>query len=291
MRKVLVALLATTTALVACGGAEDKPQDPAAAFEQPFTGKSVYPQFASSDLAVGENRVLVGLLNDDDAPIGSPGIKMDIDFYDLGESATEPVATRDMQFLWSIKPQVGLYSTNVSFDSAGKWGAEVSVTGEGYDETVKTSFKVQEESSTPAIGEKAPPTDTPTSADAKLEDISTDKHPDPRFYKTSVKEALAEGKPFVLIFATPKFCQSQTCGPMLDIVKGVSGDFPKLTFIHVEPYKLPADPSNLQPVASAAEWGLPSEPWVFVVDGTGKLVAKFEGAIAPEELASTLKKI
>ena len=107
----------------------------------------------------------------------------------------------------------------------------------------------------------------------------------------SVADALKKGEPFVLAFATPEFCQSQTCGPTLDIVKSVVKDFPKVTTIHVEPYELPAEPPNFAPVKSAQEWGLPSEPWVFVVDDKGKVAAKYEGAIAPEELNAQLKKL
>jgi hypothetical protein len=292
MRKRVPVLVAVMLVLGACSsGGEGEPKGSASDFEKPASGQ-VYAQFASSDLAVGENRVLVGLLNDDDAPIGSPEIEVQIDYFDLGESATEPVMSSDPHFVWSIKPRVGLYADNVSFESAGKWGAEISVLGDGYDETLKTSLEVKEDSATPAVGEEVPATDNPTLDDVgDISKISTDKHPDPSFYKTTVKGALADHEPFVLIFATPKFCQSQTCGPMLYQVKKIAPDFPDVTFIHVEPYKLPPDPNNLAPVKAAEQWELPTEPWVFVVDDRGKLVAKFEGALASEGLADILEQL
>ncbi|MDQ4142126.1 MAG: thioredoxin family protein [Actinomycetota bacterium] len=291
-------LAASLLGSVACGNASDQGSSEAgsggedscrAPYEQTFSGVEAYPVFASSDVSVGSNRFLVGLLNDDDAPIGAPDIEMEIEFVDLTDCPAEPGPANKMDFVWSIKPDVGLYRTDVEFDSAGTWGAEVKITGDGLNETVKASFDVAKEPVTPAIGDPAPTADTPTADDVKdLSQISTDAKPVPRFYAMSVAEALKKGKPFVVAFSTPKFCQTQTCGPTLEVVKSVAGDFPKLTFIHVEPYELPADPAALEPVAAVEEWGLPSEPWVFVVDGDGKVAAKYEGALAAEELKEAL---
>ena len=81
--------------------------------------------------------------------------------------------------------------------------------------------------------------------------ISTDTNPDPAFYQTSVADALAAHKPFVLVFATPKFCQTKTCGPTLDKVKAVAAKHPDVTFINVEPYLLEDVDGQLQPVLDA----------------------------------------
>lgn len=296
-RRSLLVALALVVATACGGGSDGGPSESGSEtqascrepFEQPLSDVKAYPVFASSDVSVGDNRFLVGLLNDDDAPIGDPGIDMHIRFFDLTECPEKATDEADMEFIWSIKPTVGLYKTDATFDSAGKWGAEVTITGKGLDETVKASFEVKEEPSTPPVGEAAPSVDTPTADDAKdLSAISTDDKPDPRYYEVSIAEALKRKEPFVVAFATPKFCQTQTCGPTLDIVKSVAEDYPKTTFIHVEPYELPADPSALKPVAAVQEWGLPSEPWVFVVDEEGKVAAKYEGTLAPGELKEAL---
>ena len=39
----------------------------------------------------------------------------------------------------------------------------------------------------------------------------------------------------------------------------------------------------------AKAWGLPSEPWVFLVDASGRLTAKFEGIVTFEELDEAIK--
>ncbi len=252
------------------------------------------PVFASSETVVGKNRFLVGLINDDDAPIASPEIDMHIDFYDLSGDTSKPVASDDPEFIYTIPKVVGLYVSHVEFDRPGPWGAAITVTGPGLEETtVRSSFEVAAEGTTPALGAEVPASDTPTgSSPAELKKISTDPDPDPDFYELSVADALERGEPFVLTFSTPKYCASQTCGPTLDIVKEVAEANPRFTYIHAEPYEglePQYDPPNT--TKAVQEWGLPSEPWVFVVDEDGKLRAKFEGAVSAEELSAALKSL
>ena len=290
------AVVACAAALVAACASSGEParSDPRGveSFRGDFSDARFYPVFASSEVVVGDNRFLVGLLDDHDAPVARPAIDMHIAFYDLDESASRPASETDMEFVWIRKPYQGIYAGTARFDSAGEWGAEVTLTGAA-EETLRASFEVTRRSSTPAIGAPAPSIDTPTAADVdgKLRKISTDPDPMPRLYRLSVEDALRRGKPFVVAFATPKFCVSQTCGPTIDVVEGVARDLPKMTFIHVEPYELPADPGNLQPVEAVMEWGLPSEPWVFVVDARGRVTAKFEGALSAEELADAVRAL
>lgn len=277
----------------ACGGDGGTPE-PAASegsrFGGAFADAKAYPVFASSEVVVGENRFLVGLLDDNDAPIGSAGIAMHIEFYDLEESETEPVFGRDMEFIETIPGERGLYKTTAVFESAGRWGAEVSVEGTGLDETVNAAFDVAESGTTPAIGDPAPPSDSLTSDDAdELSEITTDPDPDPDFYELSIADALKQPKPFVVVFSTPRFCTSQVCGPTLDIVESVAKRFRAVRFIHVEVYKNLDDPANLVTVKAVREWGLPSEPWVFVVGADGRVAAKYEGTVTAAELSATLE--
>jgi hypothetical protein len=294
MKKLLVVFVASFLLLAACSGSDKAPGDSLDAATAKFSDSCgvspACPVFASSEKVVGQSRFLIGLLNDDDAPMASPDIDMHVKFFNLAESADEPQFEKDMEFIWTVEPVVGLYATETDFDAAGPWGAEVTVTGPKLDETIKQKFLVEEEASTPDIGARVPASDTPTSADVKnLKEITTDAHPDPAFYKTSVAEAVKKHEPFVLVFATPKFCQTQFCGPTLGKVKKVSKEFPKVTFIHSEIYK--GLSPDTEPVDALVEWGLPSEPWVFVVDSDGKLVQKYEVAFSPEELEAEVSKL
>lgn len=165
-------------------------------------------------------------------------------------------------------------------------------------------FDVQPDSTVIAVGDRAPASDTPTLADVDgdITRISTDDEPVETFYQTSVADALAARKPFVLAFATPKFCQTAQCGPTLDRVKPVAAAHPDVTFINVEPYRLELVDGQLQPVLSGDppaltavpsidEWRLPHEPWVFVVDRDGIVTASFMLIFSDEELEAAVDAV
>jgi hypothetical protein len=44
-------------------------------------------------------------------------------------------------------------------------------------------------------------------------------------------------------------------------------------------------------VPSVAEWGLPAEPWVFVMDSTGVVTGSFEGAATDDELKAAVEAV
>jgi hypothetical protein len=157
-------------------------------------------------------------------------------------------------------------------------------------------FSVREAGTTPRIGAAAPASDTPTATNPdEIVRISTDDDPDPDFYRESVAQALAAQQPFAVVFATPAFCASLTCAPTLDLVKSSAAEYKdRMTFIHVEPYQLELVDGSLRPVLSeenrpisvpaTEQWGLPTEPYIFVVDSAGRVTAKFEGTASAEEL-------
>src|SRR6185437_3322551 len=145
----------------------------------------------------------------------------------------------------------------------------------------RLTLDVQPDSPLVGVGDPAPASKTPTLADVggDVAKLSTDKTPEPAFYETSIDQALAAKKPFVVIFATPKFCRTGQCGPTLDRVKPFVARYPTVTFINVEPYELKFENGSLQPVldanndlepvATTAEWHLFNEPTVYVVNREG----------------------
>jgi hypothetical protein len=259
------------------------------------------PVIVSEDLGTGHSRVLMTVWDEAGRILAAPAVTVDQRFYDLAASTETPVSETTGTFRWLIPDAKAIYTTYADFDRAGDWGMEVTAHVSGKpDRTARVIFSVRESTATPAIGADAPASDTLTATDpAALIAISTDEHPDPRLYTLSVKDAIAAGKPFVLTFATPLFCTSGTCGPALDLVKEVMPDYiRRVNFLHVEPYLLELIDGQPQPaldvtgrpqaVRAAVEWGLPTEPYVFVVDADGKVAAKFEGMAYPDELAAAL---
>lgn len=289
---LLTAVVATAVAGPACGGGgtgDGAPPWP----DEGGAQTDVIAVIASSQLTVGENRFLMALLDDQNHILSSPDLKVHMAFYYLDRSRTEPVTEADGRFIWAIPDQRGLDVAYVDFDEPGTWGVDVTATPpEGDPIRVRALFTVLERGSTPAVGEPAFPSNTKTLADVPdIAQLTSDEHPDERLYRLSIADALQERKPFVVAFITPAFCTSAVCGPTLDVVKEVMpGYLPAVNFIHVEVYDL-TKPGELVTVPAIQEWGLPSEPWVFVVDGQGKVAAKFEGAVSADELREALDSV
>ena len=102
--------------------------------------------------------------------------------------------------------------------------------------------------------------------------------------------SLAAHAPFVLVFATPKYCSSRTCGPVVDVAQAVQKRFKGrggLRFIHVEIYQdnNPAQGTNRW----VKEWRLPSEPFIFLVGRDGRIKARFEGSVSVDELSAAVR--
>jgi hypothetical protein len=150
--------------------------------------------------------------------------------------------------------------------------------------------EVRAHAASPAVGAKAYPSRTPTLATAPFARLTTRRPPDLALLRSSVASTLAAHRPFVLVFATPRYCQSQTCGPVVDVVDAARRRFARsgIRFIHVEIYKDndPAKGENRW----VREWNLPSEPWTFLVGADGRIKAKFEGALALGELSAAIRR-
>jgi len=144
--------------------------------------------------------------------------------------------------------------------------------------------------SSPAIGARAPRSATPTLATASADSLTTRRPPDLTLLRYSVAGALAAHRPFVVTFATPKFCTSRTCGPVVDVVDAVRRQFTSspVRFIHVEVFKNnnPAQGYNRW----MKQWGLRSEPWTFLVGRDGRVKTKFEGSVSAAELAAAVRR-
>jgi hypothetical protein len=105
----------------------------------------------------------------------------------------------------------------------------------------------------------------------------------------SLDAAMRAHKPIVFTIASPLLCTSRTCGPVVDEVVDLRARHKdKAIFIHAEPYK--GDTAGaLAPAAQA--WKIPSEPWVWIIDATSVVRARFEGPVVAAEIEPELKKV
>jgi hypothetical protein len=182
-----------------------------------------------------------------------------------------------------------VYDTNVDFPSDGEWRIAALIRQGGKTTaTLLPSAVVGEFTKVPRPGQMAPliHTPTPASVGGDLSKITTRIPPDTQ---NRVDYAAVLGKePIVLLFATPQFCQSRVCGPVVDVaeqVKQAYGD--RVAFIHMEIYN-DNDPSKgVRPQVRA--FHLPSEPWLFAIDRQGRVSSVIEGAFGVEALTGVVK--
>jgi hypothetical protein len=152
------------------------------------------------------------------------------------------------------------------------------------------SIKVGEYAKIPGPGDKAPLIETPTakSVAGDLAKLTTRIPPDTQ-NKVNYAEVLGK-EPILLLFATPQFCQSRVCGPVVDVAQQVQHEFEgKANFIHMEIYN-ENDPS--QGVRhQVRQFHLPSEPWLFAINREGVVSAAIEGAFGTKLMHKTVEKV
>lgn len=336
MRKLLglLPLLAALGLLVsACGGGNSAVTPNDAAFWQVSLRQAdVSPVLVNRALAVGQNRVQVGLLDRNETPI--LGARVRFQLYRLGgppallDEADARFVSLERGFVDEERHEhvhlgeSGVYVANFSFDSPGPYGLALSGTlpdGRRFG-PLPYQFNVLERTPWPMAGDPAPASRQPTLSQVRdIQELTSDLDPVPDFYTKTVAEAVSSGRPTVVAFTTPAFCQSQLCGPVLDsVVKPLYERYRgQVNFIHIEPYRLgearegiglcpvpvfnreaarqgqglgrcpPVPPEQLPPPAES--WNLDTEPWIFVIDRQGRIAAGFEGIVAADEVEAALR--
>ena len=276
------------------------------------------PTLANVEFAVGVNRLSFTVVGE--RGLALAGLQIQVQLFDLGDLELEPEpaasSTQFAQFIsyGDVDPVpashrhaegaslsdnarfvgAGVYVVPAFFPTAGRWGLEFQIDEDVAAEDggavgpveVLFQLEVRERASAPNVGEEAIAVRTRTLADEPdVARLTSDLSPEPGLYQLSIDEALAKPRPLVLIFSTPAFCHSRTCGPSLEVVKSVwRSNAGELDAIHVEVFENPDEPESLREAPAFEEWRLPSEPWVFVIDRDGRIFSRYEGTITEAEL-------
>lgn len=293
----VIAQEAAEEGVVACGDPGDLPA------WSPSNEPSVIPVIMSSLVSAGPSRFLFNVTDADYRVVSSPDVPVEIDFYALGRDPDTPAGSSVGAYL-DTQLGRGLYRAAVDFDCAGEWGAEVRVTlTDGSSHRERMRFTVHPQGTTPAIGAPAPRSDSPTaSSAAELRLVSTDPDPYPGSFSRTVGQVVTAGEPSLVFFATPAFCQTGYCGPTVSLVKSVAIDYEdRIGFVNVEPYELHMTENGLQPlldehgqlvpVQAVLDYGIPVEPYLFLVDAEGNVYAKFEGVVGADELRASIEDV
>jgi hypothetical protein len=246
---------------------------------------------------VGENRLTFGLIDAETGPVRDA--RVEVSTFRMSARGTEgPIETVDGVFRkWPVVPS-GVYTARISFDEPGTWGIGVVATlPDGATRPASVQVQVAETSMTPAVGAAAPRSRSKTVSDVTgLEELTTDRRPDPSLYETTIADAIEGGEPVLVLFATPAYCETATCGPQIEVVKELKERFKdRMSFIHVEiydnPHEIQGDLSRGVVSPTVKEWNLASEPWTFIIDRQGLVHSKFEAFTTQEELEQAILEV
>lgn len=177
----------------------------------------------------------------------------------------------------------GIYTVEAVLPQGGPWQATVRVNGQ----RITHAFQVQDQAQAPTPGTPAPRVATPTVADAMGVDPICTRNPPCPLHQQSLSDVLGAGRPVAAMFATPALCQSRYCGPVLNDLLTLVGQYQdRITFVHVEIYTNLSGGDTLPAVQA---WGLPGEPWLFGVDANGTVVSRLDGAFGHDEQQQLLQ--
>jgi hypothetical protein len=313
---LVTVLFVLALAVAGCGGGSDDPSRPApAATEFPSAKGKTIEQLLSESGAketklviapaaqvfeVGENRYPFGVFTRGQEQVDDA----DVALY-FAKSMKGPVQGPLPARVSSLETKPAYSSQGegpgeattvyvvpkVKFDRPGPWFGIAMLKGEdGLEVSRVPSPVVGDYRQVPNVGEKAPVVHTPTAADVggNLEEIDTRVPPD-QMHEVDFADAVGK-KPLVLVFATPAFCQSRVCGPVVDIAQQVADSHKgEVDFIHMEVYEENDPGKGVRSQMRA--YKLPTEPWTFLVDRDGIIRDRLEGAYGPSELEAAVEKI
>jgi hypothetical protein len=190
----------------------------------------------------------------------------------------------------------GIYETAITFPADGTYLAMVQFTRNGQTAISDiASLRVGRSNAMPIPGERAPAVPTPTFANHRgVSPICTRKPKACSMHDVSLDAALKNGKPTIVIIATPQFCQSQLCGPEVEVLDAVRPSFKdKANFVHIEVYKndqaTTIQRQLLSPAAIA--WKLEEEPAIYAIGTDGIIVDRTLGPVDRSDISALIAKI
>lgn len=175
-----------------------------------------------------------------------------------------------------------VYTLTSVLATAGVWSGRLEYAGETSD----FAFEVRAEPLAPTVGSEAISSPTPTVDDPLGSDPICTLDPPCPLHDRSLDALVGTGRPLVVQFSTPARCASRYCGPVLEALLTVVPDYDDVVdFHHVEIYRDRTSPEVAQAVR---DWGLPSEPWLFGIDGDGIIRHRLDGAFDASEIRAVV---
>jgi hypothetical protein len=279
----------------------------------PLGGTETIGISPAAQLYVGENNMAIGIQDKATLqPIGGSQVRLTL--YDL--SSGTPKATCQVEAVGSA-PGVGdesehlhdgvvhvhggedanraVHYAHVEFDKAGSWGLAVeAILKDGTQAYGTLLMSVGSEPLTPMPGDAAIKSDNLTIDD--VDDISEIDSGDPPsdMHDVKIRDAIDAGRPLVVVFSTPAYCQTLFCGPVNQEVEELQEEYrEQVDFVHIEIWR-DFNARTLNP--TTREWlmqpdGLVNEPVVYVIGRDGVIFDKWDGPVARNIMEASVKAV
>ena len=139
------------------------------------------------------------------------------------------------------------------------------------------------------VGDALPAIVTPTVTNsAGVDPICTEPNGPCAFHAHTLAEALDRPGPVALLVSTPRFCQSDVCGPTVGLLRSaLRVRSEPWTTVHAEVYTGP-ETGNFSTTATVSALGLTFEPSLMVADAGGIVTAGLHYAMDATEVAAAL---
>ena len=252
---------------------------------------------ASSVFTVGKNRLAFGFIDDENKLIygktavyvaATPRDQAKGPFLAPADSLVTEGQFRSQTAAAETDTIAAVYAAQIPLEKPGKAAVLVVTNVGGEQFGAATGITVQREDPVTSVGEEAPKVATDTLASlGGVEEQACTREPIDDMHDTSLDEVVGE-RPVALLMATPQLCQSRVCGPVVDIAAQLKQEYgDEIEFIHQEVYKDNDPEKGLRDPLTA--FGLPTEPWLFTIDGSGKVATRLEGSFGVESFRQALE--
>lgn len=188
----------------------------------------------------------------------------------------------------------GIYVVRLNLDKPGAWNVLAVGKPKGQPDQLYggAAYNVVAQVSGPAPGGTALSVATPTVDNHRgVEPYCTRVDAQAKaapcaMHALSLDAALKNGKPTVFNIGTPKFCESQVCGPVVDVIQTVSTEFTdRVNFIHAEVFRDDKEaPAKGLLSPTAAAYQLTEEPLTYWIEADGTISERIVGPVDVSEV-------
>lgn len=192
--------------------------------------------------------------------------------------------------VWTTLPEPGIYDLEATIA-----GTVTSMPVQAFDRS---------EVVIPQVGEPFPPASTPTATNPDgVDHLCTRFEPCP-LHQEDLALVMADGRPAVVLVASPALCLTAYCGFALDTVvaavERLGTSSPVATpvaGIHVETWANPDEVGGdyndprIRRSAAVDAWGLNFDPCLFVIGADGTLVERLDVLFDQNELSQALDRL